>query len=162
MLDLPEFDQRDLRDAFGCFAAGVTVVSLCDPAGRPAGVTVSSFSSLSLSPPLCLFSLGKEKISAKWLAESRSFAVNVLAAGQEEIAWRFARPSDDKFAGLDWAEGRNGAPVLEGCRARFECDLWNIYDGGDHVIVVGRITDMAKSEGGALVFYRGQMTAVAC
>jgi 3-hydroxy-9,10-secoandrosta-1,3,5(10)-triene-9,17-dione monooxygenase reductase component len=162
MLDsTPDFDPRALRDAFGQFASGVTVVSLVDDAGRPTGVTVSSFSSLSLSPALCLFSLGKTQASAKWIEAGTGFNINILSTDQEKAAWQCAKPAEDKFAGIAWYPGQNGLPVLADSLCHFECAKWNVYDGGDHIIVVGRITHFERNEGKPLLFFRGKMATVA-
>ncbi|SLN76801.1 flavin reductase family protein [Roseisalinus antarcticus] len=161
MLDNVPFDPRALRNAFGRFASGITVVSLTDDQDRPTGVTVSSFSSLSLDPPLCLFSLGKTQASRKWIESGAGFNVNILGHGQSAAAWQFAKPLEDKFEGLDWFPGRNGLPVIAGALCHFECTKWNLYDGGDHVIVVGHIEHFIEGDGDPLVFYRGKMATVA-
>ncbi|SMY08039.1 flavin reductase family protein [Flavimaricola marinus] len=157
----PEFDPRALRDAFGQFASGITVVSLLDGDGRPTGVTVSSFSSLSLEPALCLFSLGKSQMSCKWIDSGNGFNINILSAEQEASAWQFAKPLEDKFDGVEWYAGRNALPVLKGSLCHFECAKWNVYDGGDHIIVVGQITHFERGDGDPLLFYRGKMATVA-
>jgi flavin reductase (DIM6/NTAB) family NADH-FMN oxidoreductase RutF len=161
MLDDTQDYRKRLRDAFGCFPSGVTVVTLRDGEGRPTGITVNSFSSLSLDPPLLMFSVGCQQVSCRWFEAQDCFTVNVLAAGQESLAWQFARPMKDKFEGVDWREGANGTPVLEGAIAGFECRKWSMMDGGDHKIVVGEITDFSSAEGDALVFFRGAMREAA-
>lgn len=160
MLDGPQIDPRALRNAFGCFASGVTVITMRDDAGRATGVTVSSFSSLSLEPALCLFSLDKRQVSCKGIEAGHHFNINVLGAEQGDIAWQFAKPADDKCAGVAMRDGRNGVPLIDGAIAHFECTKWNVMDGGDHIIVVGEITDFAEAEGAPLLFYRGQMALV--
>lgn len=160
MLDTSEDPARALRDAFGCFATGVTVVTLRDPEGRPAGLTVNSFSSLSLTPPLLLFSVGRSQVSAPWFEAGNAFAVNVLAKDQEHLAWQFARPAEDKFEGVYWSEGHAGSPVIEGALARFECRKWATYDGGDHLIVVGEIVRHAREGADPLLFWQGRMAAL--
>lgn len=157
MLDSTDDFSKRLRDAFGCFPSGVTVVTLRDGKGNPTGITVNSFSSLSLDPPLLLFSVGCQQVSCRWFEAGENFTVNVLSAGQEEIAWQFARPVKDKFAGVGWHEGGNGTPVIEGALASFECRKWSIMEGGDHKIIVGEITDFSSCEGDALMFFRGAM-----
>jgi 3-hydroxy-9,10-secoandrosta-1,3,5(10)-triene-9,17-dione monooxygenase reductase component len=150
-------DPRALRDAFGSFATGVTVVTLCDDQQNPIGVTVGSFTSLSLDPALCLFSLKKNSNTAQWIDQKPNFVVNILGRDQEPLAWQFARSADEKFAGIAWQAGANGMPVIEGCLGHFECQRWAVYDGGDHMIVVGQITAMTRHPGLPLVFFRGQM-----
>lgn len=159
--DPPAPDARALRDAFGRFATGVTVVSFRGEDGRATGVTVSSFTSLSLDPPLCLFSLARTQPSASVLARPGArFVVNVLGRGQEALAWRFAKPAADKFEGVAAARAPCGTPAIEGALARFECEHWATHDGGDHVIVVGRIARATEGEGEPMVFYRGAATAL--
>ncbi len=161
MLDNVTMDPRELRNAFGCFASGITIVSLPDADGRPTGVTVSSFSSLSLDPALCLFSLGKTQGSCKLIEQGEHFTINVLASDQAATAWQFAKPSADKFAGIDWRPGFNGVPVIAGSLCHFECRKWATYDGGDHIIVVGQITHFDRTDGAPLLFYRGQIATMA-
>lgn len=164
MLDLPHHDPRALRDAFGRFATGVTVITLRDAEGRPSGVTVNSFTSLSLEPALCLFALGLRQPSCALLAPGAAFCVNILAEGQEDIAWQFARPAEDKFAGVAPSEGRHGVPGIAGALARFDCTVVQRHRGGDHDIFVGQIDqfDLAPGDApGPMLFYRGKMAKVA-
>lgn len=161
MLDSTEDPARALRDAFGCFATGVTVVTLRDPEGRPAGLTVNSFSSLSLTPPLCLFSVGRSQVSAPWFKKASAFAVNVLALEQEALAWQFARPAEDKFSGVEWTHGNDGVPLLDGALATFECRTWDIHDGGDHHLVIGEIVRHDRTGAAPLLFHRGKMVTLA-
>lgn len=161
MADSITDQKKQLRDAFGRFASGITVVTLKDGVGRPTGITVNSFSSLSLSPPLLLFSVGKDPVSRRWFEACEHFVVNVLCNAQEDVAWQFARPLPDKFAGVDWREGAAGLPVLEGCIASFECRKWQKYEGGDHMIVIGEVMDIDMSDGEALLFFKGKMARMA-
>ncbi len=160
MLDDRQFDPRALRDAFGCFPSGITVVTTRDHGGLPTGVTVSSFSSLSLEPPLCVFSLIRTQVSCRWIEAREAFTVNILGAEQTETAVQFATPSENKFDGIGWTEGRNGMPVIAGSLAHFECAKWAIYDGGDHLLIVGEITHFARSEGTPLIYRSGKIVAV--
>lgn len=157
MLDAASHDPRALRDAFGLFATGVTVVTMHDDAGRATGVTVNSFSSVSLDPPLCLISLGRDQVSRRWLEGERAFIVNVLRHDQQAVAWQFARPAEDKFDGIRQGQGRNQAPFIAEALCHFECRHWARYDGGDHEIVVGRITHFQTGEGDPMLFYRGRI-----
>jgi flavin reductase (DIM6/NTAB) family NADH-FMN oxidoreductase RutF len=157
MLDRPMLDPRELRTAFGCLPTGVTVVSLRDEAGKPTGVTVGSFTSLSLDPALCLFSLGKSQASARLFQEGSPFVVNVLSHELADVAWQFAKPLADKCDGIALADTLIDAPRLRDCIAHFACRTHAIHDGGDHIIVVGEIFDFDHSDGEALVFYRGKM-----
>lgn len=159
MLDGNSLDPRTLRNAFGTFATGVTVVTMRDGDGKPTGVTVNSFSSLSLDPALCLFSLGKSQVSCRWMEPGCSFVVNVLAEGQDDIAWAFAKPREDKFDGVPSAPAQIiDVPCIKGALARFECRLWTKHDGGDHDLIIGQILHAEESEGRPLVFFRGAMT----
>ena len=161
MLDAPMLDPHELRNAFGCLPTGVTVVSMLDEAGKPTGVTVGSFTSLSISPALCLFSLGKQQASARLFKEGAPFVVNVLSTDLEDLAWQFAKPFEDKCAGAELTESLVQAPRLKGAIAHFACHAYTIHDGGDHIIVVGEILDFDHKEGDALIFYRGQMQSSA-
>ena len=161
MLDRPMMDPRELRDAFGCLPTGVSVVSLFDEAGKATGVTVGSFSSLSLSPALCLFSLGKDQPSARLFEVGVPFVVNVLSHELSDVAWQFAKPLDDKCEGVALSDTFVAAPRLRDCIAHFACHGHAIHDGGDHFIVVGEILDFDHKEGDALIFYRGQMQKAA-
>ena len=158
MLDAPPLDPRALRTAFGTFATGVTVVTMRDGAGRPTGVTVNSFSSLSLDPALCLFSLGKSQTSCRWMTAGCRFVVNVLAEGQADVAWAFARPREDKFDGIETVPGEAvDVPGIAGALGRFECRLWARQDAGDHDLIIGQILHAEHREGRPLLFYRGAM-----
>lgn len=161
MLDQQTIDPNELRAAFGCFPTGVTVVSMLDEAGAPTGVTIGSFSSLSLSPALCLFSLGKNQASARLFEADVNFVVNVLSKDMEKVAWQFATPSEEKCAGIDLHETGCGVPRLRGATAHFVCRTQAIHDGGDHIIVIGEILDLDHEDGDALIFYRGTMQHVA-
>lgn len=157
MLDRPMMDPRELRNAFGCLPTGVSVVSLNDEAGKPTGVTVGSFTSLSMDPPLCLFSLGKSQASARLFKEGVPFVVNVLPHELSDVAWQFAKPLEDKCEGVALTSTLVDAPRLSDAMAHFACHTHAIHDGGDHIIVVGEVMDFDHTEGDALVFYRGGM-----
>ena len=157
MLDQTAIDPRELRNAFGCLPTGVCVVALTDETGAPTGVTVGSFTSLSLSPALCLFSLGREQASVRLFSEGSPFVVNVLSHESSDLAWQFAKPLDDKCEGVALEDTPVGTPRLRDGIAYFACRTHAIHDGGDHVIVVGEILDFDHSDGEALVFYKGQM-----
>lgn len=160
MLDSTADPIRQLRDAFGAFASGVTVVTLRDGEGQSTGITVNSFSSLSLDPPLVLFSVGLQQPSCRWFETGDAFNINVLSEGQEDVAWKFARPARDKYEGVGWREGANGLPVIEGALATFKCRKWELMDGGDHRIVVGRVEEFEHGEGAPLLFFRGEMRQI--
>jgi len=148
--------QRKLRDAFGRFATGVTVITALLPDGRRTGLTVNSFTSLSLEPAMILWNLRAGSPSEPAFAKSRAFAVNVLSTSQQEISQRFCRPADDKFVGLDYAEGVDGVPVLDGVLAAFECRVEDIVTSGDHRIVIGRVLAAQYGEGEPLIYSQGR------
>src|SRR5262245_40581181 len=129
-------DTRDLRDALGCFATGVTVVTARGTHGEIAGVTANSFCSVSLEPPLVLWCLAKTAPSRAIFSNAGHFAVHVLAEDQCDLSLRFSRPSKDKFSGLSVGEGLGGVPLLDGVAALFECRGEHRYEGGDHLIIV--------------------------
>jgi flavin reductase (DIM6/NTAB) family NADH-FMN oxidoreductase RutF len=142
---------RELRNAFGRFATGVTVVTCRNDAGTPHGATVNAFTAVSLEPALCQVTLTRRSRACGYL-DGAPFAVNVLAAGQRDTAWHFAgRPAEP---GPEWAEGPT-APVLVGCAAVYSCRPWRSYDGGDHLIVVGEVAHLDITDAAPLLFYAG-------
>ena len=132
-------DPRTLRDALGCFATGVTVVTCLDDKGRPVGLTANSFTSVSLDPPLLLVCVAKAAASAVALANAEFFAVNVLQTGQRPASITFSTRVEDRFGCTEWSEGEHGAPVLLDSLSVFECRRHAIYEGGDHLILVGEV-----------------------
>ncbi|MBX6318383.1 flavin reductase family protein [Pigmentiphaga sp.] len=154
---LPNFDSTAFRSALGRFATGVTVVTAIGPDGRPVGLTVSSFNSVSLTPPLVLWSLSLTSSSLPMLEAARHYAVNVLAADQLDIAKRFAVRGNpaDRFAQVSWRPGENGAPLLHGCTAWFECYNRSRYHEGDHCIFVGEVERCGHTDAMPLVFHAG-------
>lgn len=149
------FDCRAFRNSLGSFATGVTVVTALGPDGRPAGLTVSSFNSVSLEPPLVLWSLSANSPSLSLFEGASHFTVNVLAADQEEVSNRFASRLEDKFDGVAWQPGLGGAPVLAGLCASFECANTIRHAGGDHVIFIGRVERFAQDAGRAPLVFQG-------
>ncbi len=155
-------DPKSLRRALGCFATGVTVVTGLGANGEKLGVTASSFNSVSLDPPLVLFSLNRRAYSMPHFLDSGHFAVNVLREGQEYLADRFAMPLADKWDGIDHEIWDFGCPILTESLAIFECRTRYTYDGGDHVIFVGEVERMrADDTGHPLLFYGGRYQALA-
>src|SRR5258708_910315 len=132
-------DPRTLRDALGCFATGVTVVTCLTPDGSPAGLTVNSFTSVSLDPPLLLVCLAKPAASAAALIEATQFAVNVLQTGQQPASVRLATPDEARFGPTPWSCGEAGAAILKAALGVFECQRFSVHDGGDHHILVGQV-----------------------
>jgi flavin reductase (DIM6/NTAB) family NADH-FMN oxidoreductase RutF len=146
----------ELRKALGQFATGVTVVTTRAADGAPAGLTVNSFTSVSLDPPLILWCLGLDSASFDAFKLAESYLINVLAADQLEIARRFASRGLDKFAGLAWQPTDTGLPRLDGCIAWIECAHRNQYQEGDHIILVGRIESFEVARGSPLIFHDGR------
>jgi len=150
-------DSRAFRNALGCFATGITVVTTLCPDGHHVGVTVNSFSSVSLDPPLVLFSLGRASQAYDFFVEGKAFAVNILADGQEDLSNRFSRRDlQDRWDGVGVERWDTGVPILTGCLANIECDRETVYDGGDHAIVVGRVRKLRSTDAGKpLLYFRG-------
>lgn len=153
-LFVPEPDnQRFFRHALGSFATGVTVVTVMTAAG-PIGMTVNSFASVSLDPPLVLWSAAKSSTRHGLFIEADHYAIHVLDADQDDLGARFTRGGCG-FEGLPWQENQESAPVIPGTLARFECSRHTLHEGGDHTIVVGRVLRAAHREGEPLCFSRG-------
>jgi 3-hydroxy-9,10-secoandrosta-1,3,5(10)-triene-9,17-dione monooxygenase reductase component len=148
-------DARAFRDALGQFATGVAIVTACGEDGERVGATVSSFNSVSLDPPLVLWSLDKNARSRAAFEASTHFAVHILTVEQRELAQLFARRGADKFAGLQCRQGVGGVPLLEQCAACFECETRHRYDGGDHIIFVGEVLQFERQSGSPLLFHGG-------
>jgi flavin reductase (DIM6/NTAB) family NADH-FMN oxidoreductase RutF len=154
--DPPFPDSRSLRDALGEFATGVAVVTARTADGRPVGVTINSFASVSLEPPLVLWSLGLQSPSLAVFEACSHYAVNILAADQVELSQRFSQSQNDRFAGIDTIVGAGGTPILPGCSAWFECRNEMRYPGGDHIILVGYVENFSRQEKRPLIFHGGQ------
>ena len=150
-------DPRTLRDALGCFATGVTVVTCLKPDGAPTGLTVNSFTSVSLDPPLLLVCLAKPAASAVTLIEASHFAVNVLQTDQQPASIRFSTRDEDRFGTTPWSCGEAGAPILKDSLGVFECERHAVYDGGDHHILVGQVVKASFDASlDPLLYFRGR------
>lgn len=150
-----------LRRVMSCVPTGVTVVGTVDVQGRALGLTVSSFTSVALEPPLVLVCIGRASASHDRLIESRSFAISVLSAAQEDVARRFARPpSEGRFDEFSWSPAPSGNPVLDGATAWVDCSIEETMQAGDHTIIVARALACDASDVPALVNHRGKMSAV--
>ncbi len=147
---------EEFKRAAGSFTTGVTVVTTRDPEGDLRGFTANSFTSVSLDPPLVLVCLHRRAPSLHAFQPGRGFAVNVLADDQEWMSQRFGRRSDNKFEGVPHQLGSSGAPIIDGCIAHIECTLETSYDGGDHVILLGRVRNVATNDGSPLIFHRSR------
>ncbi len=157
-IDLPApttIDQARFRQVLGHFATGVTVVTGIDD-GRPVGLAVNSFTSVSLQPPLVAFCVGRRSVTWPALRGAGTFCVNILAADQEAVSRAFAARGPDRFQGVGWRPAPSGAPILTGVLGWVDCTVEAEHDAGDHVIVVGRARALdVEHEGSPLVFYRG-------
>lgn len=153
---------REFRNALGCFATGVTIVTARGPHDELVGLTANSFNSVSLDPPMVLFSLGRSTRSMAAFLDTQNFAVNILGADQEALSQRFSQPLVDRWKGVEYVLTESGCPFLSGVLARFECRVAHRYEGGDHIIFVGRVVHFEhRPEGAPLVYYRGRYTSVA-
>lgn len=153
--DSSQIDPRDFRNALGTYATGVTIITAAAPDGRPYGLTCNSFASVSLNPPLVLWSLVVYSSSLTVFQNASHFSVNVLGASQQALANKFAKSSDDKFTGVDWTPGLGNAPVLAESVANFQCRSVNRYYGGDHVIFLGAVEAYTYNAKEPLLFARG-------
>ena len=157
----------DFRAALGAFATGVCVAATRDATGAPAGVTVNSFASVSLEPPLVLFCLGRGGTALASFSAAPSWAIHVLADNQRDLARRFAlsrrhAPGVDPWDGLAWEEDDTRLPVIPGCLARLTCLAERVVDGGDHAILLGRVARLSWEKAGRpLLYFRGRYEAVA-
>lgn len=157
---LTPFDPKALRRALGNFATGITVITTTGADGTKAGMTANSFNSVSLDPPLVLWSIMKDSPSWPIYKDSTHFAVNILAADQIELSNHFARPSDDKFAGISYEVGEGGAPLLQDCAARFQCETHEFVDGGDHWIMIGKVVAFDDIGRSPLIYHQGTYSVV--
>jgi flavin reductase (DIM6/NTAB) family NADH-FMN oxidoreductase RutF len=149
-------DPRTLRDALGCFATGVTVVTCHDETGAPVGLTANSFTALSLDPPLLLVCVAKAAASADPLARAAHFAVNVLQTCQQPASITFSTRGEDRFGRTEWSVGEHGVPVLLDSLSVFECRRHAVHDGGDHFILVGEVIKASFEPGlDPLLYFRG-------
>ncbi|MBP5991504.1 MAG: flavin reductase family protein [Piscinibacter sp.] len=153
----PSFSSVEFRAALGMFATGVTIVTARGADGTLVGLTANSFNSVSLSPPLVLWSLARRAGSMPAFRAGSHYAINILAADQHALAERFASKVGDRFAGVAWREGTAGAPLIEGAAAVFECFNRSRYEEGDHVIFVGEVERCTHRAGAQpLIFHGGR------
>jgi flavin reductase (DIM6/NTAB) family NADH-FMN oxidoreductase RutF len=152
---MSKHDPRSLRDAFGSFMTGVTVVTTIDEAGQPIGLTANSFTSVSLDPALLLVCIANTSSNYEALTKARGFAVNILAESQKDISNTFARPVDDRFADIFWKKGPFGSPVLANVSAWFDCSMNKIIEAGDHVILLGEVEAFESYSMPGLGYARG-------
>ena len=153
--DGSSFDAAKYRQVLGHFPTGVTVITSMSE-GKPVGMAIGSFASLSLDPPQVLFCAGKTSSSWPKVEANGSFCVNILADDQEAVSRVFASKAEDKFAEIGWKHSGNNTPVIDGVLAYIDCSVENVIESGDHFIVVGAVSDLdVRHEGGPLIFFRG-------
>ncbi len=156
----PSFTPTEFRAALGMFATGVTIVTARAANGKLVGLTANSFNSVSLNPPLVLWSLARAAASMAAFSTGSHYAINVLAADQQALALRFASKDVDRWADVAWTEGVAGAPLLEGAAASFECFNRSRYEEGDHVIFVGEVERCShRADASPLLFHGGRFYA---
>src|SRR4051812_48046084 len=153
--DSSPIDPRDFRNALGTYGTGVTIITAAGPDGKPIGLTCNSFASVSLNPPLVLWSLGIFSQSMSVFQSASHFTVNVLGASQQALAAKFAKSSEGKFAGVDWSPGLGNAPILGESVEIFKCRAANRYYGGAHVFFLGAVEAFSYTRGEPLLFARG-------
>ncbi len=150
------FDKRAFRDALGQFATGICIVSADHENGQRLGVTINSFTSVSLEPPLVLWSLQNDGDCTKLLAKVRHYSISVLAADQQALSHRYAQRGDHMLAPEHYRIGKTGVPIIRGALANFECRVWQKYPGGDHELWVGEVMAMeCSNHTDPLLFYSG-------
>ncbi len=154
-------DGRELRNALGRFATGITVITTATNDGKKEALTANSFSALSLDPPLVLWSLVNEAPSREGFLAAGRFVINVLGSHQRNVSNQFATTSDDKFEHIDWHPGLGGCPVLDDHLAAFECGVERTIDGGDHLLFVGRVERLSYGDGSPLIFSGGKYCVAA-
>ena len=147
------FDQAKFREVLGHFASGITIVTAMEE-GAPVGFTCQAFTSLSLEPPMIAIAPAKSSTSWPKIAKAGAFCVNILGADQEAVCRNFAVSGGEKFVGVGWHPGANGAPVIDGSLATLECTLGSIHDAGDHELVTGFVHHMEIGKGSPLLYYR--------
>lgn len=153
-----EFDSRDLRKALGCFPTGVCLVTTLGSGGKPEGLTINSFSSVSLDPAMVLWSLARSASCAPVFRDAEYYAINVLGAEDQAVSSHFAKPAPDKFAAFAgrFIAGRGGAPLLSGAVATFECHSRYRNYGGDHIVLIGAVERYAYCDRPPLIFRQGR------
>lgn len=160
MVDRTEVDPQEFRRALSAFATGVGVVTTVDQQGDKVGITVSSFNSVSLDPPLILWSVGLDSMSYDAFIAAEHFAVHILALHQMDYCDRFAQRSEGKFTGIDCREGLHGVPILPDFAACFECSTEHVHAGGDHKIIVGRVHRVEERDAEPLIYHRSQFLGI--
>jgi len=157
----PDFDSALLRETLGCYPTGVVVAATRGEADAPVGLTINSFSSVSLNPPLILWSIALDAPSLSAFRAHPGFTINILSKEQESLGKQFARSSNNKFEGVDWHPGYEGTPVIRNALAVLQCKTYRRYEGGDHEIYLGEVKKINFTDKKPLVFHRGQFVELA-
>jgi len=150
------FTSKELRQALGSFSTGVTIVTTLGKNGQKVGMTANSFNSVSLDPPLVLWSLDRKTNCFDDFFSANAFAIHILAADQQDLSQRFASIGKDRFEDIACSQGISGIPLLSHYSACFQCSMEHQYEGGDHIILVGRVVEFVDNQLPPLMFYRGQ------
>lgn len=146
---------KQLRNAFGTFLTGVTVVTTQDKAGNPIGFTANSFASVSLDPPLLSVGIDKKSSNFEHFTQAKHFAINILAEHQLEVSNVFARKVEDRFSHVKWQQSKTGSPILQDVCAWFDCSMFQVIEAGDHAVLIGLVEDFATSDSHGLGYYKG-------
>ena len=157
----PNFSVPEFRQALGMFATGVTIITAKASDGSLVGLTANSFNSVSLDPPLILWSLGLKARSLEQFKHCKHFAVNVLSAEQTDLAMSFSRSDANRFEGVDFKLSKDGLPIIKGCLAYFECSNRSQYVEGDHIIFVGQVEQVSSGAGQPLIYQNGRFAGIA-
>ncbi|MEP3562006.1 MAG: flavin reductase [Marinobacter sp.] len=155
------FDPQEFRSALSTFTTGVTIITTRAENGDPVGITANSFNSVSLNPPMVLWSLDKSAMSLSAFTNNKHWNVHILSTEQEALSGRFASRGEDKFKGLELDQGINNIPLMRNCTARFNCRTAFMYEGGDHIIFVGEVLNFDKTDLPPLAFQSGQYALAA-
>ena len=151
-------DSKFLRQTLGKYSTGVTVVTSTDGYGNPIGMTVNSFTSVSLQPALVLWCIDKKQPSYNSFINAEGYAVNILSKDQNDLCYKFASQLDDKFENVDWKRSENGFPLVKNSLAWFDCIKWKDYPGGDHQILVGKVTSFKFSNLEPLAYWNSKIS----
>jgi flavin reductase (DIM6/NTAB) family NADH-FMN oxidoreductase RutF len=160
-MEASSVNEAEFKAAMASFAAGVTIVTTIDADGSPHALTATAFSSVSVSPPLCLICIDRRARTHQPLLVSGCFAVNILSAEQEPLSAHFSAPVADRFAGVSWRPGQaTRCPIIGGALAFMECHTAEVHTGGDHNIFLGRVAAVQVGEGAPLVYWRGRYSSL--
>jgi 3-hydroxy-9,10-secoandrosta-1,3,5(10)-triene-9,17-dione monooxygenase reductase component len=151
------FEAADFRRVLGHFPTGVTVITADPPGHSPVGITIGSFTSVSLDPPLVGFLPQKNSQSWPHIERSGSFCVNVLGEAQGDLCWKFTKMNDELYDDVDWRKAPSGSPILAGAIAWIDCDIEQVVDAGDHWFVLGRVRHLDATDGAPLLFFKGKL-----